>query len=90
MGQTIFRWREVFWIAAAIYIITATFFAIFASGELGEWEKKKEDIECTSTHLSTVAAYESSLSEIPSIPDVIGTEHRRRSDSTKYRQLERR
>lgn len=39
--QTVFQWRQVFYISAAIYVATAVFYVIFASGEPQSWEKKK-------------------------------------------------
>ncbi|OQV14442.1 Sialin [Hypsibius exemplaris] len=41
LGQTISQWRVVFFISAGIYMATATFFAVFVSGQLASWEKPK-------------------------------------------------
>ncbi|OQV14443.1 Sialin [Hypsibius exemplaris] len=38
LGETIPQWRLVFFISAAIYMVTAIFFGVFASGELAAWE----------------------------------------------------
>ncbi|CAG5123820.1 unnamed protein product [Candidula unifasciata] len=52
-GQTRAEWQIVFYIAAAIYIFGATFFVIFASGDLqpwaevGELESKSREVELT-------------------------------------------
>lgn len=53
-GQTRAEWQIVFYVAAAIYIIGATFFVIFASGDLQPWaeigklESKSQERELTS------------------------------------------
>lgn len=41
-GQTVSKWREVFYIAAGVYAVTALFYLIFASGEPERWEKKEK------------------------------------------------
>jgi hypothetical protein len=41
LGETISQWRLVFYISAAVYMVTAIFFAIFASGKLAAWEKSR-------------------------------------------------
>ncbi|XP_055339424.1 sialin-like isoform X2 [Paramacrobiotus metropolitanus] len=42
-GQTVAQWRIVFYISAAVYVVTALFYVIFASGEPQNWEKKKAE-----------------------------------------------
>ncbi|GAV05726.1 hypothetical protein RvY_15809-2 [Ramazzottius varieornatus] len=41
------QWRLVFFISAGVYVVTAIFYAIFASGELESWERKtvRDDVE---------------------------------------------
>ncbi|GFO24631.1 vesicular glutamate transporter 1 [Plakobranchus ocellatus] len=50
-GQTRAEWQIVFYVAAAIYIFGAIFFAIFASGELQSWAQvdptSGKDVELT-------------------------------------------
>lgn len=40
---TIANWSDVFYIAAAVYVFTASFYAIFASAELQPWDQGKEE-----------------------------------------------
>ncbi|OQV14447.1 Sialin [Hypsibius exemplaris] len=42
-GQTFTQWRIVFFISAGIYLVTALFYALFASGEPAKWDRKKTD-----------------------------------------------
>lgn len=37
------QWRKVFYIAAAIYIICATFYNLFGSGRRQEWDNPADD-----------------------------------------------
>jgi hypothetical protein len=42
-GRTSATWRIVFFIAAGIYVVTATIYVIFTSSNLAKWELKKTD-----------------------------------------------
>ena len=42
-GQTITQWRIVFCVSAGIYLVTAVFYVIFASGEPAKWERKRQE-----------------------------------------------
>uniref|UniRef100_A0A061QHU2 Sialin n=1 Tax=Cupiennius salei TaxID=6928 RepID=A0A061QHU2_CUPSA len=54
-GATIANWSNVFYIAAAIYAITGSFYALFASAELQPWaEGEKESSTDISVEDSTV------------------------------------
>lgn len=43
--QTREQWLSVFYISAAIYIVGAIFYLLFASGELQDWARDKESPE---------------------------------------------
>lgn len=46
-GQSQVEWQVVFYTAAAIYLASALFYMIFASGEVQKWavEEKTQDVE---------------------------------------------
>ncbi|GBN13899.1 Sialin [Araneus ventricosus] len=44
-GETMKNWNYVFYITAAVYVLTAVFYDIFASAELQSWGVKKEEKE---------------------------------------------
>lgn len=43
LQATVANWSKVFYIAAAVYTFTATFYAIFASAELQPWGEGLEE-----------------------------------------------
>ena len=53
---TIANWSDVFYIAAAVYTFTATFYAVFASAELQPWEREKKESksDISITDVSTI------------------------------------
>ena len=39
------KWRIVFMISAAVYIVCATFYVIFGSGERQAWDNPDKDVD---------------------------------------------
>lgn len=46
-------WRNVFFISAAVYIVCATFYNIFASGKRQPWDNPENDAPSTITQVMT-------------------------------------